>query len=498
MYRYKSLKSPTSLIRLLCLKPSANYSAALKGTLIYEDVDDLIGNYAALSYVWGDPTRTGEILLDDQQFGITKSLENALRDMRDPTRELLVWADGICINQEDIGERNAQVSMMGRIYSAATYTIIYLGALTEAAAIALYCFSPATTSIVLNRENQFDDSWDLAIGDILNREWFRRIWVFQELVLSQDPWIQLGRSRVRWGQFCQKVLASERRTHGNRVASDAGKDRRRYNDAVQILKEMDRARSDDSSRSLLQLLQARRGMGAQDPRDIIFAHLGIASLPDDYLKSVYYPTVDYSKSVFEVYVSTALYVLNHTFGNNMHNLPALFEHLGDLGHAERAPYIPSWVPDWRLPLSLHSRSFPQSGRPAHQHTEFYCNGAYPLVVMTPSSALLAVAGYVFDTIKARGPEAPSESLIFSNQRESYRQKLRQIVKFLHPDTAYGDSFDVPRSLKDIKFDFQHRHSQHGDTFGTFLKECQAWLDELGPRQVEKKSDLLQRSSETGA
>lgn len=36
-------------------------------------------------------------------------------------------------------------------------------------------------------------------------------------------------------------------------------------------------------------------MGAQDPRDIIFAHLGIVSVPDDHLKSVYYPTVDYSK-----------------------------------------------------------------------------------------------------------------------------------------------------------------------------------------------------------
>jgi len=225
-------------------------------------------------------------------------------------------------------------------------------------------------------------------------------------------------------------------------------------------------------------------MGAQDPRDIIFAHLGIVSVPDDHLKSVCYPTVDYSKSVFEIYFSTALYILNHTFGNNMHNLPALFENLGDLGHAERAPYIPLWVSDWRLPPSLHSRSFPQSETPAHWHLEFYSNGVYPHVVMTASSAILGTAGYVFDTIKTRGPEAPSESLIFPSQRESYRRALGNIVEFIHPPTAYSDRPGVLQSLKDIKFDFQPRHSQHGDEFRTFHEDCQAWLNTLGPRQVD--------------
>jgi len=158
MFKYQSLRDANSSIRLLCLQQSADHTTVLRGTLI-DNVPmdllnrDLVSGYTALSYVWGDPSRTGEILLDNQMFyvgmilrddcqpkfrvGITESLQNTLRDMRDPTRKLFVWADALCIDQENIAERNARVSMMSRIYSAATHTVIYLGALTEAAAIAL-------------------------------------------------------------------------------------------------------------------------------------------------------------------------------------------------------------------------------------------------------------------------------------------------------------------------------------------------------------------------
>lgn len=55
------------------------------------------------------------------------SLETALRHMRDSSRPMTVWADALCINQQDVEERNAQVQMMGKIYSGATRTIIFLG-----------------------------------------------------------------------------------------------------------------------------------------------------------------------------------------------------------------------------------------------------------------------------------------------------------------------------------------------------------------------------------
>jgi Heterokaryon incompatibility protein (HET) len=38
-----------------------------------------------------------------------------------------MWADAICINQEDISERNAQVRLMGDIYSNASKVATYVG-----------------------------------------------------------------------------------------------------------------------------------------------------------------------------------------------------------------------------------------------------------------------------------------------------------------------------------------------------------------------------------
>lgn len=48
-----------------------------------------------------------------------------------------------------------------------------------------------------------------TVGDhILARPWFARTWILQELVLSADPWIQIGETRVRWDLFCGHVLPS--------------------------------------------------------------------------------------------------------------------------------------------------------------------------------------------------------------------------------------------------------------------------------------------------
>ena len=47
----------------------------------------------------------------------------AVRDFHRPFR----WIDTICINQDDIPERNAQVSIMSTIYMKADEVIAWLG-----------------------------------------------------------------------------------------------------------------------------------------------------------------------------------------------------------------------------------------------------------------------------------------------------------------------------------------------------------------------------------
>jgi Heterokaryon incompatibility protein (HET) len=73
--------------------------------------------WIALSYCWGDPESQAEILVNKIKVSVTKNLELALRYMRHPQKPIIVWVDAISINQNDFEERNAQVKIMGQIYS---------------------------------------------------------------------------------------------------------------------------------------------------------------------------------------------------------------------------------------------------------------------------------------------------------------------------------------------------------------------------------------------
>jgi hypothetical protein len=74
-------------------------------------------SYFALSYCWGDAKARTEIKVNGQQVSVTKSLECALRYLRKVDEDVVIWADAICINQQDTAEKSAQVSMMGDIYA---------------------------------------------------------------------------------------------------------------------------------------------------------------------------------------------------------------------------------------------------------------------------------------------------------------------------------------------------------------------------------------------
>lgn len=97
----------------------------------------LISNfrYAALSYVWGNPKITKDIIVNGQPFSATTNLASALWYLRkygfpknEQTGEIhWLWIDAVCINQNDIPETSHQVSMMGSIYRGASSVLSWLG-----------------------------------------------------------------------------------------------------------------------------------------------------------------------------------------------------------------------------------------------------------------------------------------------------------------------------------------------------------------------------------
>ncbi|KAJ0335971.1 hypothetical protein COL154_013373 [Colletotrichum chrysophilum] len=123
-YQYSPL-APNRQIRLLKLCAGTE-TEKLTGELVHVFLDEK-PFFTALSYAWGEMQPRKTIFCSNLKMEIGPSLYSALRHLRQPARDTFLWADALCINQQDISERSQQVRMMGDIYAAAFVTVIWLG-----------------------------------------------------------------------------------------------------------------------------------------------------------------------------------------------------------------------------------------------------------------------------------------------------------------------------------------------------------------------------------
>ncbi|KAJ2971434.1 hypothetical protein NUW58_g9422 [Xylaria curta] len=339
LFTYSPLSEPGH-IRLLLLQPAVAQDDSLVGSLqhisLNDHYGDLISPYTALSYVWGEPTEADTILLDGRPFGVTANLGAALRDLRDVDRTHRIWADALCINQNDIPERNQQVLLIGQIYSRANTTTIYLGALNPDAEIVI---QEVTRRISIGVSEMPQNPAQIGILDavkrgVLARPWFYRIWVLQELVLSREPWVQFGSKRIRWDDLCCLVASLESTDLKSMNDIRAGY----WNDYLPF-SDPGEAIDHHGERNLWRILKTRKSCGATDPRDVIFAHLGIisdkATIPE-YIK------IDYTLPTSEVFISAARYI------RKCAGVEYLMRNLTDF---RTNSLLPSWVPDWGRQIS---------------------------------------------------------------------------------------------------------------------------------------------------
>ncbi|KAF4632483.1 hypothetical protein G7Y89_g5649 [Cudoniella acicularis] len=148
--------------------------------------------FTALSYCWGDAKSRGNITVNGHQVSVTESLEVALRYMRHQEEHLQVWADAICINQSNRAEKSVQVAMMGDIYAQASLVWIWLGKPADNSNVAMD-FIRSATEINLDDPN-FGVTpvvW-LAVKTLFLRQWFQRLWVIQEALLSRKATLNCG------------------------------------------------------------------------------------------------------------------------------------------------------------------------------------------------------------------------------------------------------------------------------------------------------------------
>jgi len=126
--RHLPLDQGSRWIRVFDLKPSyVGREEPIRGNLRVVSLDSN-PSYDALSYVWGDPNASHQIVCSGTKtVSVTTNCYEALQQLRHTFRTCTIWIDSICINQSDEKEKSCQVSMMQDIYGNARKVYVWLG-----------------------------------------------------------------------------------------------------------------------------------------------------------------------------------------------------------------------------------------------------------------------------------------------------------------------------------------------------------------------------------
>ncbi|KAG4421912.1 hypothetical protein IFR04_005024 [Cadophora malorum] len=392
---HQPVESPLETHR--CDPARSESSNRISCTLFHISLEDAPA-YTALSYSWGDTARGVEILVNGATIMVTPNLEAALRHLRLPDKALNLWVDFLCIDQSNDVEKNEQLEQMRQIYVQAVSVIAWLGPAENDSDTALHWIQQyGSRSLDLGigtkpelrlrsllevleadgkgcvdaRLHKFakdlrDDlsSTNLenanivtALYRLFKRPFWSRVWVIQELSSASRLTFMCGNTTVKddhlnhaarllrnFGQYQYlQRLHDLPAPHAPEISVNSIDTR----DSIILIK----SRRAAEPSPLIYLMRSFRHFHATDPRDKLFALLGIAK---DTEALGLHP--DYRKSCQEVYSDFARALIRHGY----------LEILSLCELPKKIDGLPSWVHDWsakgyRAPLQ--QRSLNRRARP---------------------------------------------------------------------------------------------------------------------------------------
>lgn len=185
-------------IRLVELLPSSDPDNIRCHMRSYA-LNDTCPPYVALSYKWDHETPKDTIELNGTGVSVGHSLWAFLNRMRLRGNFVTFWIDAICINQSDTMERNHQVQMMKSIYSRAQSVTIWLGEseqdsdLDNAMSRLRRWITFKYGSRKCSPSRSFDSRYyDVKLHSLCNHEYWRRMWIIQEVFHARHATIYCG------------------------------------------------------------------------------------------------------------------------------------------------------------------------------------------------------------------------------------------------------------------------------------------------------------------
>lgn len=315
-------------------------------------------SYECLSYRWGHEDSGSIKLREDASLALNQNLLDALHFLRQSDTRRVLWADQICINQADDLEKTKQVGLMGEIYRKASKVVAWLG-LPDEKTPSTFNFLKGLSRYVIaigRKEgvgfpNSAEDNDKLLeamvkeyptslpqwtdVQAFLERDWFSRVWILQEIVLAKSILIQCGDHTLSWGTL--DLL-------GSLLIKRPKNDITPIRDLGEFMLQMVRARvthhfgaieQKRSFLSLTALLREMRARKATDPRDKVYGLLGIVVGQSE---SKLRP--DYTKDWPIVYADMTNSLLAYDKKLSILKLVEV--------KARMETQFPSWVPDLRF------------------------------------------------------------------------------------------------------------------------------------------------------
>ncbi|KAK5710582.1 hypothetical protein LTR15_012911 [Elasticomyces elasticus] len=329
-------------IRLIVVEPASNTNAPVHISFAVTTLA-APSAYFGFSYAWG-PTHadgshlTDTVYLDSLPLRITAHLHTALKSIRSyaqrvcSTDLLPLWIDTLCIDQQNVDERNSQVAMMGCIYARARAVLLWIGTPGASSRRSLKkavlkgikrnktilkivillegCdvdTAPCGTSIAHVKLPANVSRW------ILNQAYFSRRWVIQEILKQPNRFAPVGEQLINFEMLQMTTV-------------DCGK----------VIPPLCQLGSDPGGKSLLTNLIRYNATECFDPRDRLFSLLAISDETHGIVP-------DYSKSYTDLYTRFAASCIRQD------QLSIILACAAATRRSSGANFtaMPSWVPDWR-------------------------------------------------------------------------------------------------------------------------------------------------------
>lgn len=362
-YTYSPLATDddSGQIRILEIQPGAEEEALIV-SLHCHQLNEAEKAYEALSYTWGDPALSHLVRIGDQTIAVARNLHSALLHLRLIDRPRKIWIDAICIDQANVAEKNRQIPLMPHIYAAAARTIVWLGDETDdfegELSFQFFKWAPyylrqwvedsdcdgiddhETIVQWFNKGGQrkgpqpSDRQYNNEILQrFLDRPWFTRRWVIQEVFVSSDIVLVCGASTISYDEFAEFLFAY------TGIASSVD-----LKMAKTLVSSKWQGQGNLKSNRIIDFLNMYSEFQCQDDRDRVAALLGVwpkTQAPWSSFK------IDYALSVEENYVEFAVAMVNAGYGSAILISAEARRYAGNLSSA-----LPSWVPDWRIHPSI--------------------------------------------------------------------------------------------------------------------------------------------------